>query len=321
MTEDTFMLSKLGNNPNYVFDSGIYRQKSVYSPTQEQTGKCFGFKWEKRDTYESNAMESASRKWLLERYVLPDTSLDNLIKGKCILDAGCGSGYSASLLFAELLNCSRYLGVDISSAVDVAKERFTERGLRGDFLQANILDLPEEIGNFDIVFSEGVLHHTDSTERAIKYLSTRLVIGGHFMFYVYNKKSPIREFSDDYVREKIAPLTDREAWKALEPLTKLGKLLGELNLELNISDPVDILGIPAGKINLQRLFYWHVFKAYYRPEFSLEEMNHINFDWYRPVNCHRQTPQQVKNWVESCGLDILNMDIQEAGMTVIAKKK
>jgi hypothetical protein len=50
-------------------------------------------------------------------------------------------------------------------------------------------------------------------------------------------------------------------------------------------------------------------------------MNHINFDWYRPSNCHRQTPQQVRDWVESCGLDILKMDIQEAGITVIAGKE
>ena len=320
MTGSTIKLDSLKNNPNYVFESGIFRQKSVYSEMQEQTGKCFGFKWGKRNTYESNEVESASKKWLFERYSLSDMSLDNLIKGKTILDAGCGSGYSASFLFGELLNSCDYLGVDISNAVDVAKERFTERGLRGNFLQANILDLPEEIGNFDIIFSEGVLHHTDSTERAIKYLSTRLAAGGYFMFYVYNKKAPIREFSDDYVREKITSLTDEEAWKALEPLTKLGMLLGDLNIELDIKDPIDILEIPAGKINLQRLFYWYIFKAYYRPEFSIDEMNHINFDWYRPLNCHRQTPQQVKDWVESCGLDILNMNIQEAGITVIARR-
>ena len=321
MRDDIFRLNNLKDNPDYIFDSGIYRQKSVYTQAQEQTGKSFGFKWEKRNTYESNAMESASKKWLLERYTLSDISLDDLIRGKTVLDAGCGSGYSASLLFAELLNCCDYLGIDISNAVDVAKDRFAERGLRGNFLQANILDLPEEIGNFDVIFSEGVLHHTDSTERAIKYLSTRLAAGGYFMFYVYNKKAPIREFSDDYVREKIAPLTDEEAWKALEPLTKLGMLLGELNIELDIKDPIDILDIPAGQINLQRLFYWYIFKAYYRPEFTLDEMNHINFDWYRPTNCHRQTPQQVTNWVDSCGLDILKIDIQEAGITVIAKKK
>jgi len=316
----TSKLEGLKNNSNYIFDSGIYRHKSVYTKTQEQTAKCFGFKWEKRSTYESNAMAQASLKWLSERYALPDISLADLTKGKAFLDAGCGSAHSASLLFAELLNSCNYLGVDISNAVDVAKERFTEKGLCGNFLQANILDLPEEIGNFDIIFSEGVLHHTDSTERAIKYLSTRLVAEGYLMFYVYSKKSPIREFADDYIRSKIAPLTNEEAWEALEPLTKLGMLLGELNIELDIKNAVDVLGIPAGKINLQRLFYWHFFKAYYRPEFSFEEMNHINFDWYRPFNCHRQTPEQVKDWVESCGLDILKMDVQESGITVVARK-
>ena len=310
----------LKDNPEYALANGIPRQKRVYSPSQTQTEQTFAFKWRKRDTYESEAVHAASKKWLKERYGLSDTDFSKLLEGKTVLDAGCGAGFSALLLFGELLNTCRYIGADISTAVDVAEQRFAEKNVRGEFIQVDLLDLPEELGAFDIIFSEGVLHHTDSTEKAIRYLATKLNPGGYFMFYVYNKKGPIREFTDDLIRSRIADMTDEEAWKALEPLTKLGQLLGDLNLEIEIEEPIDVLDIPAGKIDLQRFFYWHVFKAFYKPEFTLDEMNHVNFDWYRPHNCHRQTPDEVRTWVESIGLRILRMDNQKAGITVVARR-
>ena len=311
----------LKGSPEYDLVNGIPRQKKVYSPSQTQTEQAFAFKWSKRDTYESDAVYATSKKWLNERYGLPDTPFSKLLEGKTLLDAGCGAGFSVLLLFGELLNTCRYIGADISEAVDVAAQRFAEKNVRGDFIQVDLLDLPEELGSFDIIFSEGVLHHTDSTEKAIRYLATKLNPGGHFMFYVYNKKGPIREFTDDFIRSRIAGMTDEEAWKALEPLTMFGKLLGDLNLEINIKEPIDVLDIPSGKINLQRFFYWHVFKAFYKPEFNLDEMNHVNFDWYRPHNCHRQTPDEVRTWVETSGLEILKMDVQQAGITVVARRE
>lgn len=51
-----------------------------------------------------------------------------------------------------------------------------------------------------------------------------------------------------------------EAWTAIEPLTKLGIALGEMDVEIDVPTNIDVLNIPAGKINLQRLFYWHVLK-------------------------------------------------------------
>ncbi len=310
----------LANHPDFVVEGGIPRQKSVFTPSQNQTSNTFGFKWQKRDTYESEAVQSASKAWLEERYNLPGKSLKDLVQGKTVLDAGCGAGHSGLLFFGELLKECRYIGVDISTAVEVAAQRFAEKGLPGEFVQASLMDLPQALEPVDVIFSEGVLHHTDSTEQAVRYLSTKLAPGGIFMFYVYKKKGPIREFTDDYIREKLAPLTDEAAWKALEPLSQLGKTLGDLNIEINLEQPIDLLEIPAGPINLQRLFYWHIFKAYYRPDWTLDEMNHINFDWYRPENCYRQSPEEVQAWVESSGLTLLKLDVQEAGITVIAQK-
>ncbi len=306
----------------YLVQHGILRQERVTARSQEQTKEAFGFKWQKRDTYESPAVKKASREWLLKRYFggVAEGVGQLLRPGATVLDAGCGSGFSALLLFGQALSACRYLGVDISTAVDVARQRFQEEGVAGEFLQADLMDLPFRGPTFDVIFSEGVLHHTDSTERAIKYLAGFLNPGGTFLFYVYNKKGPIREFVDDYVRDHLRPMDDQQAWDALMPLTKLGEALGRLQIEVDVPEAIPFLGIPKGKIDVQRLFYWHILKAYYRPDWSLDEMNHVNFDWYRPANCHRQTPDQVRAWCAESGLRVDRMTIEEAGITVVSTR-
>ncbi|HLI13642.1 MAG TPA: class I SAM-dependent methyltransferase [Alphaproteobacteria bacterium] len=204
--------------------------------------------------------------------------------------------------------------------MEIAQKRFAERGLSGAFLQADIMNLPLPAQSVDLIFSEGVLHHTDSTERALKSLARLLKPGGRFLFYVYRKKGPIREFTDDYIRDKLQAMTPREAWDALIPLTKLGKTLGALDIEIDVPEKIDLLEIPAGRINLQRLFYWHVFKAFYRSDMSLDELNHINFDWYAPRNAHRQRPEEVRRWCRDAGLAIEREIVELAGITVIARK-
>ena len=298
-------------------------QNQTLSAAQGQTSEAFGFKWSKRDTYESAAVQSTGRRWLLERYCDNDPArLRAWLAGerKIILDAGCGAGYSALLFFGDHLKYHDYLGVDISEAVEVAKKRFSEAGYPGDFLRMNLLDLPLPHRSIDLIFAEGVLHHTDSTEKAIKSLARLLKAGGRFLFYVYAKKAVIREFTDDHIRQALQSLSDEEAWRALEPLTKLGIALGRLGLEIEVPEDIPFLGIRHGKIDLQRFFYWNICKMFYHPEFSFDELNHVNFDWFRPLNCHRQTPEEVVRWCNEAGLKIEHINIQEAGISIVAIK-
>lgn len=293
------------------------------SQTQKQTEETFGYKWGKRDTYESEAVKEKVRAWALERYL--DGKEENIKKyigdkGTKILDAGCGSGVSALIFLRNYLENNYYLGADISSAVDVARERFREVGAKGEFIQCNLMELPFSEPCFDIIFSEGVLHHTDSTEESFRYLTKLLLPNGCIMFYVYRKKSIIREFTDDYIRNLLKEMDNETAWEVLKSLTKLGKALGDLNCKINIEEDIPLLGIKAGEMDLQRFFYWNICKAYYQKEFTIEEMNHVNFDWFRPLNCHRHTEEEIRSWCESERLKIERMNIQDAGITVIARK-
>lgn len=301
----------------------MQERKHKISENQKQTAGTFGYQWAKRDTFESEASLARTKEWLIERYCegKPETR-DKWFEGgpKTIMDAGCGAALSALLLFDEYLDSNKYIGVDISDAVFVAKQRFKEAGHSGEFHKSDLLVAPVPDESVDIIFSEGVLHHTDSVDGALNALTTKLKKGGRFMFYVYKKKSPMREYSDDLIREKIQHLDNDESWDALKSLTKFGIALGELDVTIDVPEDVPLLGIKKGPQDLQRLIYWHFCKMFYSPELNLEEMNLVNFDWFRPLNCIRCTPEEVRSYCEQAGLKIEHMDVQEAGITVVAIK-
>lgn len=306
-----------------VVRDGIPRAKQLVSDTQAETAEMFGFKWTQEDTFTRPEALEKMRGWLESRYgrVAGASWWADHGEQPLVLDAGCGAAVSGLEVFGEMGDRIRYLGADITPAVDVARRRAAERGLNAGFLQADLTDLPLEPGSVDVIFSEGVLHHTDSTERALKAVARLLRPGGRILFYVYRRKSLIREFTDDAIRERLQQMTPEEAWRALEPLTKLGIALGELGVEVDVPEDVDLLGIKAGRVNLQRLFYYDVFKAYYDPEMTFGEMHHINFDWYAPVNAHRQSEEEVRAWCAEAGLDVEHEDVHPSGITVIARKR
>lgn len=298
--------------------AGVLRDLDVADAGQAQTRDTFAYKWSRRDTYASPAILQAIGSWLRERYAPLLRKLEAGAGPYALLDAGCGSGNSASLLFDGNWQKLRYVGADISSAVDIARETIAAVAPDCAFLQCDLMKLPFPDQSFDIVFSEGVLHHTPSTRDAILATARLVRPGGLYSIYVYAQKSPAREFTDDHIRETVSRLPQAEAWDRLMPLTKLGKALGDLDIEVDVPEDVDLLGIPKGRVNLQRLFYWHFCKAFYRPDLTLDEMNHINFDWFTPVYSHRQTREQVEQWCGEAGLVIEDLRKEEAGITVLA---
>jgi ubiquinone/menaquinone biosynthesis C-methylase UbiE len=81
-------------------------------------------------------------------------------RGKRVLDAGCGGGrYSVAW---RLLGARHVTGIDISATgIEDARQRVAARGLDDVVFQlGSALELPFPDGSFDVVFSNGVLHHT-----------------------------------------------------------------------------------------------------------------------------------------------------------------
>lgn len=315
------------NGRVYPICSGIPRFAGLDDVGQHQTEESFGYKWNRRDSFDSPAMVQNMRTWLVAKYGFDDAdAMRRYFAGRNrILDAGCGAALSSSTfvdkawLKDSAAQKTEWCGVDISTAVDVAQSRLGAID-RTHYVQADLLALPFQRGSFDTIFSEGVMHHTPSTRQAMLSTADILANGGEFLFYVYRKKGPIREFTDDYIRDAIAGMAPEEAWESLRSLTALGQSLAELDVEVNVPQDVPLLGIKAGKIDVQRFVYWNVAKMFWSPDLTFEENHHINFDWYHPRYAHRQTAEEVRQWCDEANLAVTYLKEEEAGLTVRAIK-
>ncbi|HOW96673.1 MAG TPA: methyltransferase domain-containing protein [Kiritimatiellia bacterium] len=308
----------------YPVRNGIPRFVLTEDAGQIQTRDAFGFKWAKRDTYDTPEFRAFAAEWYSRKYGFGDeAAMARFFAGRGrILDVGCGSAFSSALYLRHPAWSGRamWVGADISSAVDVAQERLRDVA-NTHFVQADALQLPFADGAFDTVFSEGVLHHTPSTRAALLSAARVVARGGEFLFYVYRKKAPLREYADDYIRGQIAPLTDEQAWEAMRSLTRFGQALAELKASVTVPEDVPLLGIRAGAYDIQRLLYYDVVKMYWNAKLSFEENVHVNFDWYRPRYAHRQTAEEVRAWCAEAGLEIARFHEEESGFSVRAVRR
>jgi SAM-dependent methyltransferase len=103
------------------------------------------------------------------------------LRGKDVLDAGCGAGRFAEIALAL---GARVVAVDASAAVDACRRNLgSHPGL--DVVQADLYRLPFVPGSFDFVYCLGVLQHTPDVERAFKALPRQLRRGGRLAVDLY----------------------------------------------------------------------------------------------------------------------------------------
>jgi arsenite methyltransferase len=309
---------------SFEIRGAIPRFTDLEDPAQAQTRDAFGFKWGRRDTYDSQASRDRVAEWCLERYGFPSvaTWASRFESFGRVLDVGCGGGLSSGVWLTSpgWSGNAMWVGVDLSTAVDVARARLGSTP-NTHFVQADALELPFADGTFGAVFSEGVLHHTPSTRAALLSAARVLAPGGEISFYVYRKKGPAREFTDDFVRKAIRDLNDEEAWEVMRGFTRLGQALASVRATVDVPEAVPLLGITAGPQDIQRLIYWNFVKVYWNDSLSFEENVHVNFDWFRPTYAHRQTAADVREWCEEACLDVQRFNEQESGYTVVGKKR
>ena len=124
----------------------------------------FGYQWnlfrkEQIDSHNGTTL-SADRFWKETAWTKEE------LKGKWILDVGCGAGRFLDVSSTAEANV---IGIDISSAIDAAKENLKGRE-NVHFIQASIYELPFRPGTFDYCYCIGVIQHTPDPRRAVACL-------------------------------------------------------------------------------------------------------------------------------------------------------
>ena len=142
--------------------------------------RSFGLQWHRHRTTQ---LDTAERQHSRERFFGETGFSADALAGALVLDAGCGSGRFLGIGS----ECgARVIGVDLSSAVDVAAENHASDEDVA-VVQASISALPFRPGTFDYVYCLGVLQHTPDPLETLRCLADMPRPGGDLGLWWYKK--------------------------------------------------------------------------------------------------------------------------------------
>ncbi len=134
------------------------------------------------------------------------------VRGKVVLDYGCGSGAN-SLLLAR--RGAKVIGVDISaSLIEIARRRLAANDTSGaSFVVGSAHDLPVPDASIDVVFGIAILHHLD-LELVSREVARVLKPGGRAIF-----QEPVRNSALVRTARKLIPYRAPDISPYERPLT------------------------------------------------------------------------------------------------------
>ena len=141
--------------------------------------ESFGIEWKRFPRTQLDSYNGTKVSWTRFKQLTGVDPAD--LKGKRVLDVGCGSGR-----FLELIAQSgaEAYGADLSAAAEVSHENLKQFA-NCAVVQADLFKLPFAEDRFDFIYSIGVLHHTPDPEAAFRALVKHLKPGGRIAIWVY----------------------------------------------------------------------------------------------------------------------------------------
>jgi SAM-dependent methyltransferase len=250
----------------------------------ENYADSFGFQWQRyaRTQLDDAQSQESEKDFHRKTGLTPED-----IKGKLVLDVGCGMGRYADIATRW---GARVVGIDLSAAAEVAARNLAGREFVA--LQADAFALPFAAGSFDYIYSIGVLHHTPNCERAVKNLPQYLKPRGVLAVWLYSAYNPWYRFSDVYRR-----FTNKMPAKTLHGILRV--VVPVVNGVDSAVRVLPVVGRPLSglvryliPVNRDPNRKWRVLDT---------------FDWYSPTYQSKHTYEQVFRWFESCGMGDLHV--------------
>jgi SAM-dependent methyltransferase len=155
----------------------------------ERTRQSFGKQWKlhEQHSFEQNTIYGKSQEeGLLDFQKAFEIGDFRSLRNCIILDAGCGSGALTADL-GRSIPAATVIGVDFSESARLAYERCRDLP-NVHILQADLSRPPFQSSTFDLIWSEGVIHHTPDTQRSFSSLAPLVKPGGKLYIWIYSNE-------------------------------------------------------------------------------------------------------------------------------------
>lgn len=248
----------------------------------------FGFQWNRfaRTQLDSANGTTISR----DRFTAQTGWRDRALRGRLVLDCGCGSGRFAEI---ALSLGATLVAIDYSTAVDACRENLGhDPNLH--LVQADLYRLPFADGTFDAVYSLGVLQHTPDVERAFTSVARQVRPGGAIVVDIYPRswkdwlhpRTVLRPLTVRVPHDRLFAMIERTA----PALLRISQAIGRVP----VAGPVLQRAVPVANytgvypLNESQLREWAVLDT---------------FDWLGPKYDTPQTADALRAWARQAGLD------------------
>jgi SAM-dependent methyltransferase len=254
----------------------------------ENYASNFGFQWNRFRTtqLDSHTGLPISRERLLTS--LGCTAAD--LKGRRVLDVGCGAGRFAEVALSA---GARLVALDYSTAVDAAFANLAPHP-NLDVVQGDIYKLPFRPAQFDAVYCLGVLQHTPDVRKAFLSLPAQVREGGRLAVDAY----PKLRLNVLWPKYWLRPLTTRIDARRLFRLVERA-----VPLLLPLSDLISRLPWVGPKLR------YAVPVANHRPAFPQLSPTQVRewavldtFDMFGPAYDEPQSAETLAAWCREAGL-------------------
>lgn len=283
----------------YPIEAGIPRFVA-----RDNYASSFGYQWNR---FKSEQIDSINSTGLsVERFYSETNWTKDWLKGKWILDAGCGAGRFLEVVSRE--ECEA-VGVDLSNATDAARETLSGRR-NVHLVQASLYELPFRAGVFDGCYCIGVIQHTPDPERSLQSLPRVLKTGGRIAVTIYERK-PWTKLNVKYL---IRPLTKRMNKRALLytikglmpilfPITEITFRIPYLGRAFMFIIPVANY-VHESKLTLRQRYHWAILDT---------------FDMLSPQYDQPQRHQDAERPLRREGIEEIKR-LQNGGLNLIGRK-
>jgi len=287
----TGTLACSGCRREYPIIRGVPRLfASIEDPEVLKTQESFAWEWNR---YPGSLPED--KKIFLEETQIPPEEF----KGKLVLDAGCGMG--------------RYSKVALSLGAQVVAFDLSEACLRLEAEGPNpklhvvcgdLHNPPFKKEIFDIIYSQGVLHHTSNTRTAFEKVALLLKHGGLLSVWLYGKAGRFAEFATNPIRDdrKWIERHRRLAWAVVGVRHCISDMVRALSVHLPVKAtyaicyPLTVLGVIPG-------IKYLTFSVH--PNFQVRLIE--NFDWISPPFQYHHTKEELSGWFKEAGFKVLKV--------------